>query len=192
MKNFRGGKVTLVSAPMSWGIVTSRIVKSFKKLNRKLIILLLAALLAGCGVFPPGVYEIPAGYSVQVFDELGTPVYTVRMAAPIPSPTEEIFPTSIYTPVPTTTASPLPTVTPFPCSVVADSNINMRTVPGGTFIYLIRVGDVLYPNAYAYVGDLKYYRFELPVDNDNPYNVGWAADFFTEQGVCNLDSASPF
>lgn len=133
------------------------------------ISLIIVLLLSGC-TFLVGINGVPYEVSVEAIP-------------PVISPTEE-YATSIYTPVPTTTATPLPTVTPFLCSVVADSNINMRAVPGGTFIFLVNKGQTLIPDAYTYYGDLKYYRFELPVDNQNPYATGWAADFFTEVGNC--------
>lgn len=145
----------------------------------KLILIGVVVVLSGC-TFVVGINGVPYQVSIE-----GVPG--------ILTPTEEQFPTSIYTPMPTTTATALPTVTPFVCSLTADSNINMRDKPGGTFLFLINKGDVRIPDAYTTYGGLKYYRFELPVDSQNPYAVGWAADFFSENGNCGgLPLVSPF
>lgn len=137
-------------------------------MHKILILVGLIVLLSACTVYINGVQ------------------YDISLTTPA-TPTQE-YATSVFTPVPTTTATPLPTVTPIACRVTANDNINMRRLPGGTYIYTILAGDTLTPDAYTMYNNLKYYRFLLP-----DQTLAWAADFFTEVGNCGgLPLVNPF
>ena len=155
-----------------------------------LFVALLPVLFTACSSLPPAGNYIVHPYVGPVtpdvtFCEYGQ-CYNVKFSDEIFQPTPEIIPTPEETPVPTPFITPIP---PVLCTITADSNVNVRVLPGGTQLGAVLKGDTIGADAkYVYNG-IIYFRIEWPPTGQK----AWTADYYTEKGTCDsLPVVNPF